>query len=116
MSSFDTTLNPLGLNLAMPDEANIDPENPSLQMVIAVGTIIPIDTGNGQPLPVPIGLYRVPIWRSLAIDLGHKLVEAGENLPEPVKRPDIALPGGLNENAIRQAMETERRFRGDESG
>ena len=117
MSSHDTTLNPLGLNLAVPNEEEVDPANPLLQLIVTVGTIFPIDIGNGQPLPIPIGQYRIPIPRELAIDLGHKLVESGEGLPERVEKPDIALPGGpLNEKAIAEAAAAEQRFRGGPQG
>ncbi len=49
---FDTTIMPLQFNLA------ISEDDGHLEFVIVTGTIMP--TGNGQGIPLPLGIYRLP--------------------------------------------------------
>lgn len=113
MSSFDTTLHALGLNLAAPTPEEADPENPMLQLIIPVGTIIPIEVAPGQPLVLPIGTYRIPLPRNLALDLGPKLVEEAEKLPEPKPKSDLIVPQGpVNEDQLQRVAQTDQQFRG----
>src|SRR4051794_7283766 len=96
MSSFDTTLHALGLSLAVPGPDEVDPEAPMLQLVVTVGMILPLQITPGQPVIAPTATYRIPIPRALALDLGPKLAEAAEGLPEPVAKPDLVIPGNVD--------------------
>lgn len=111
MSSFDTTLAPLGFNLAVPAPDEADPHNPMLQIIIPVGTMAPVEVAPGQPLVIQIGTYRIPIPKQLALELGPKLVEAAETLPDPVERPDIVIPGQLDDEKLGQAAAVQQAIR-----
>jgi hypothetical protein len=109
MSSFDTTLSPLGLNLAIDN----NPENPMLHLVITVGAMIPIEVSPGQPLVFPTGIYRIPIPRQLALDLAPKIQEEAEKLPEPKPKTDIVVPTGpVNDDQLKKVVQTDQQFRG----
>jgi hypothetical protein len=113
MSSFDTTIHALGLNLAVPAPDEADAENPMLQIVIPVGMILPVEVAPGQPLVVPVGTYRIPITRKVALDFGPKLIEEAEKLPEPKPQTDLVIPGGpVDEEALRKAQAVSEKFRG----
>lgn len=113
MSSFDTTIHALGLSLGVPAPGEADAENPMLQVVIPTGMIIPIEVAPGQPLVVPVGTYRFPITRKMALEFGPKLVEEAEKLPEPKPQTDLVIPGGpVDDAALRKAQEVSEQFRG----
>jgi hypothetical protein len=108
MSAFDITLSPVGLNLAVPNEAEIEAGNTVVQIVVPVGMMLPFEGAPGQPMVAPVGVIRIPVPRELGIDFGKKIAEACEAMP-PTSQIEIA--SGLNEEALKNAAVAERRMR-----
>jgi hypothetical protein len=79
----DTTIQALDIQVV--------PAEDHIQLVVATGIVLPV--GNGQALPLPTGVYRVPMSKIAAQTRGQELIDAAENLPDPPPTSDLIVPG-----------------------
>ena len=101
--SFETTLQVIGMEVqATPDESRVD-------LVIMPGIMIPV--GPEQVIPVPAGLYRVPMGKAAALKHGQELLDAAEAMPDP--KPDSGLVVANNLTAVEKAAQQARKLRGE---
>lgn len=102
----DISIQPMGMNIVAPDEPG---EGSYLQLVMVRGIPLPFaDPGTGEPIMVPTGQYRVPLDRDFAIQLGNKLIEEAEKLPE-TKKSNIQVATSLA--GIDKAADFDRKIR-----
>lgn len=105
--SFDTTIQPLGLDLGSNDPDSLEPgEEGLITLSITSGLMIPIQVQPGQPLVVPDGVYRLPLTPDLARELGEKLIEESAKFPD---KPKIDVATSLE--GLDQAHAFERKIR-----
>lgn len=103
---FDTTLQVFSLELMAVEPAEGEENLPHL--ILAMMTGIGVPTPQGRQV-LPVGIYRVPIGRELAIAKGKEMQEMGEALPEPKPESDLAIVHNMDE--ARRVAEFEEQVR-----
>jgi hypothetical protein len=78
-----------------------------IQLVLFVGFALPV--GNGQAMPVPAGIVRVPLNKAAALKHGQELVDAANDLPDAPKESGIVIASSLN--GVDEAASAAARFR-----
>ena len=97
----DTTLNPLQLNITLSQEDG------HLEFVIVTGTLLPV--GNGQAMPLPLSVYRLPFPTKSSVQefheqLGKALAEMEDDKP----KSDIIVPNNMQQ--ANQMAESLKKF------
>lgn len=95
----DTTLQAIGLEIESVGE--------HAELRIFTGLMLPTPQG---PMPIPAGIYRVPMGRDSLIQHGKQMQEVGESLPEPKKPSGIVIANSLE--GVDTAVQSDQKLRG----
>lgn len=98
MTAFNAEINVMGMGLSIPDDPKATPE---IKVNLTIGQLLPLDSGDGQPLQVPLGQVSFSLNREAAEQMGQKLTEEAAKLP-PTSKISVATAVDL-ENAKRSA-------------
>ena len=95
---FDTTINPLQFNIA------ISEDDGHLEFVVVTGTLI--NLGQGQMLPLPLGVYRLPLPnKGSAQEFYEQLGKAIDKMPEDKPQSNITIASSVSEaNHLAESM------------
>jgi hypothetical protein len=88
MFSEDTTLQVIDIR-ALP--VNEGDEHVTLAMLTAVQT--PFAGPDGQPVVLPVKVYKVPLNKTSAQELIESLRDESDKLPDPKRPSDLIVPG-----------------------
>ncbi len=91
---FDTTVNPLQINVVLSEEDG------HLEILVVSGTLLPVSPE--QVIPIPIGIYRVPLGsKKTATSLVEQLQKAIDEMPDDQPKSDLIIPSNTDQaNAI----------------
>lgn len=83
MTAFDTHLNVVDMGLAVPTAEALDEgAEPTIEISLTVGQVLPFSQGPGQPpLVAPIGKVRFGLDRDSAVKYFTQALEAATALP-----------------------------------
>lgn len=81
--SFEISIQPIDINLAVPSDADLEAGANALMIQVTMGMILPFQSGPGQPpIIAPLGIVKFPMAREQAEDLAVKLAEESQKLPK----------------------------------
>src|SRR5688572_2527210 len=88
----DTTLQAIDVRcLPVEDGA----EHAVVAVMTGLGT--PFGGPNGQPVILPLDIYRIPVTKGAVKELIDSLQEAYEKLPDPKPQSNLVVPGNPND-------------------
>lgn len=109
MSAFDAKLSVMAASLGSTTEEAVNRgEEPSVEMAITAGIVTPFgNPATGEPVVLPLGVYRFSFPKANAIELFEAALEAAKKLPDPM--PD-ATGKILTASNMAQVEEAARRI------
>ena len=84
----DTTLQVIDIRALDVSEGD---ENVTLVMMVGLAT--PFAGPDGQPVILPVKIYRVPMSKQASLELIQSLTEETEKLVEPKRPSGLVVPG-----------------------
>lgn len=108
MTAFNAELNVMGMSIAIPEDPAA---SPGLKVNLTVGQLLPLDSGDGTPLQVPIGSLAFSLNKEAASKMGEKLIEEAEKMPEESKLT-VASPADLAN--VQQAADVAAKMKANE--
>lgn len=93
---FDVSIQAVGLDVAAPDEEQLEAGAPPLlNYIIVAGLGLPFQNPqDGQPLRVPMAQVRFVLPKDVSLEYAETIVEQSDKLPD-VKESDLIIANNL---------------------
>lgn len=99
MTAFNADINVMGMSIAVPEDHD---QAPGLKIHLTVGQLLPLDSGDGSPLQVPLGQISFSLGKDAATQMGQKLLEEAEKMP---KESNLTVASPADMAKVQQAAE-----------
>lgn len=83
MTAFNAEINVMGMSLSVPEDE--EAAKAGLRVNLTIGQVLPLDSGDGNPLQVPFGQISFSLNKEAAEKMGERLVEESQKLPSESK-------------------------------
>lgn len=100
---FDAQVTAVGMDVYTPEEdENGNVAEGPVTLAIALAMLLP---GPQGPMPMQVGIVRVPFAAKVARDLAQQLIEAADKMPEPTEPSGlvVASPADMQNVAAQAA-------------
>lgn len=94
----DTTISAMSMNVEIVDD--------HISLAVITGITLPL---GPQPLPIPTGIYRIPIGKEAAEQIGQALIDGASQLPETKKPSDLVVAQSLA--GVDQVVQAQEHFK-----